>query len=356
MGRVTLGAARGFSLLASFLLFHGCGGSLRRQVSPRSSGIPAASVAPSASQPSLDEAVEQLASVLERVGPAPPQLRLAVLDMEDLKGAALVLGRYLSERLTTRLWTPGGYSVIERRRLAQVLDELEFAQSDLVDPTNGRRFGRMAGVSAVVVGTVSVLSDRVEIDARIVDLETTNILAAARTSLAKNADVRAMLVPLPDVRRRWPGQPPAVNAAGDTAAAASATPAGAVVWSDRSLRAEGVEARRTGEEVRVTVRLTNLTGTYRTVRFFRLDLERRSVGPLRTYLIDDSGNRYPAVQGSMFRRPYGDGVVELAPGVSAQAYLLFSPVAREAKSVTLVNISVLTTMRLGPIPILEDSS
>jgi TolB-like protein len=348
--RLPLTAVGSFALLASVLLFGGCSGSLRRHVPPPSSGIPGPS------QSSLDEAVEHLASELERVGPMPAQLRLAVLDMEDLTGATLVLGRYLSERLTTRLWTPGGASVIERRRLAQVLDELEFAQSDLVDPTNGRRFGRMAGVSAVVVGTVSVLSDRVEIDARIVDLETTRIVAAARTALAKKADVRAMLVPLPDVQRRWPGQRPAVNAAADTAGAPSVTQGGAVVWSDRSLRAEAIEARRTGEAIRVTFRLTNLTGTYQTVRFFRLYPELRPTGSVRTYLIDDSGNRYPVVEGSMFQRPYDDGVVELAPGGSVEAYLVFSPVARAAQSVTLVNVHVLRAMRLGPIPIFEGSS
>lgn len=355
MVRLTLTAVGSFALLASVLLFDGCGRSLRRLVPPPSSEIPGASVARGASQPSLDEAVEQLASELERGGPMPAQLRLAVLDMEDLKGATLVLGRYLSERLTTRLWTPGGAPVIERRRLAQVLDELEFAQSDLVDPTNGRRFGRMAGVSAVVVGTVSVLSDRVEIDARIVDLETTSIVAVARTALAKNADVRAMLVPFPDVQRRWPGQRPAVNAPADTAGAPSAKPVGAVVWSDQTLRADGIEARRTGDAIRVTFRLTNLTGTYQTVRFFRLDDELPSAGPVRTYLIDDSGNRYPVVQGSMFQRAYRDGVVELAPGVSVEAYLVFGPVARAAQSVTLVNVHLLRAMRLGPIPILEGS-
>lgn len=208
---------------------------------------------------SLDQAVDSLAQQLLRPPPGPRELRLAVLDLQDLRGATPVLGRYLAERLTTRLSGLGrGYALIERRRLSQALDELEFAQSDLVDPTRARRFGRMAGVDAIVVGTVSALPDRVETDVRVVDLETTRVLVTARVSLASNADVVIMLALLPDTRGRAAAAAPAPPAVPERPPTPATPPTPRLPeWSDHRYRVEIVDARGGGRSVEITLMIRN---------------------------------------------------------------------------------------------------
>lgn len=108
----------------------------------------------------LKEAVEQLAVQLAKSVPEGQTMRVAVTDFPDLQGVTSDLGRYIAERLTTRLSAQTQkFRVIERRRLGQVLGELRFSMSDLVDPDKAKQLGKMLGVEAIAVGTLSDLGD-----------------------------------------------------------------------------------------------------------------------------------------------------------------------------------------------------
>jgi TolB-like protein len=172
----------------------------------------------------LKEAVEQLASQLAKGAPEGKPVRIAVTDLPDLQGVTSDLGRYVAERLTSRMIQSGRFRVIERRRLGQVLNELRFSMSDLVDPAKAKQLGRLAGVDALVVGSVSDLGNSVEVDARIIEVETSNMLLAATATISKDDTVKAML----DRGRVAPAEaqartPLAASGGGSTAATESGT-------------------------------------------------------------------------------------------------------------------------------------
>lgn len=150
---------------------------------------------PSLAQPAeLKEAVEQLGAQLAKSVPEGRIMRVAVTDIPDLEGVTSNLGRYIAERLTTRLSAlPQKFRVIERRRLGQVLGELRFSMSDLVDPAKAKQLGKMLGVEALVVGTVSDLGNVVEVDARIIEIETNNTLPGVTAAISKDETVRRMI-------------------------------------------------------------------------------------------------------------------------------------------------------------------
>lgn len=173
----------------------------------------------------LDQAIEQLGSQITRSLQSQRYLRLAVTDLPDLDDRGTMLGRYIAERLTTALSGQPGFAVMERRRVSQVLTELNFGAFDLVQPENARRFGRMLGVDAIVTGTLSALPDRADVDVRVVDIETSNILTAARATVLKTSDVSAMLVPVAsDSARRVTSQASAPATAAPTAPASPPAP------------------------------------------------------------------------------------------------------------------------------------
>src|SRR5437867_9203490 len=141
----------------------------------------------------LKDGVERLAAELAKSVPTGKTLRVAVTDFPDLQGVTSNLGRYVAERLTTRLSAQTEkFRVIERRRLGQVLGELNFSMSDLVDPSKAKQLGRMLGVEAIVVGTVSDLGNSVDIDARIIEIETNNILRGMTVGISKDETVRRL--------------------------------------------------------------------------------------------------------------------------------------------------------------------
>lgn len=65
------------------------------------------------------------------------------------------LGRALSDVLVDRLVQDGKFIVIERAQLDQIVKEQNFSNSDRADPSTAAKIGKIAGVDAVVIGSVT---------------------------------------------------------------------------------------------------------------------------------------------------------------------------------------------------------
>lgn len=116
------------------------------------------------------------------------------------------VGKGIVDMITTSLVKDGTFSVIERKNLDAVLHEQNFSNSDRANPTSAAKIGKILGVNAIIVGTVTQfgLEDKsvgvggfasrlggfgggrvrsksgianVAIDARLVDVNTGEVLA-----------------------------------------------------------------------------------------------------------------------------------------------------------------------------------
>ena len=104
--------------------------------------------------------------------------------------------------MVTEMDASGRFRVIERERLENLLAESEFSLSDLADSGNAKSIGNLLGVDALCFTNIASVSEEtkratmfiayvdtqtVEIgmDARIVDVETGEILASAQSSTIK---------------------------------------------------------------------------------------------------------------------------------------------------------------------------
>lgn len=92
------------------------------------------------------------------------RMRIAILDFDfastGLTGSAYSFadrgpGQGISDLLTNRLVQNGSFSIIERSRVAEVLREQNLGASGRVDASTAARIGRILGVNAVVVGSVT---------------------------------------------------------------------------------------------------------------------------------------------------------------------------------------------------------
>jgi curli biogenesis system outer membrane secretion channel CsgG len=117
------------------------------------------------------------------------------------------IGKGIADMIVTNLVRDGTYSVIERKQLAKILQEQNFSNSDRANPATAARIGKVLGVNAIVIGTITQFgfetkkldtgavtshlgfglggvgtrksNATVVLDARIVDTETGEILAVA---------------------------------------------------------------------------------------------------------------------------------------------------------------------------------
>lgn len=138
-------------------------------------------------------AADSLAIQLSALVPSERKLRVAVADFVDLQGVSNDLGRFIASRLTTRLAQNATFAVVERQRLGQVLAELKFSMSDLVDPDKAKQLGGMVGVEALIVGTMSQLGSEIDIDARIIEIESNELLGAATATIEVDDLVEGMI-------------------------------------------------------------------------------------------------------------------------------------------------------------------
>ena len=120
--------------------------------------------------------------------------KIAVLDFQ-LQGGnhdSQDMGKIVAEWLITALVKEGRFDVIERRLLEKVLEEQKIGVSGLVDESSASRLGKVLGAKIVITGSVMEYQGVVEANARIIEVETSSIIAAESaksTSAAKLEDL-----------------------------------------------------------------------------------------------------------------------------------------------------------------------
>jgi curli biogenesis system outer membrane secretion channel CsgG len=160
------------------------------------------------------------AAAAPATAPAHPQgrkKRVAVFDFDFATvqtasaaafGQNVDVGKGISDLLVKYLVQDGTYSVIERKALDKILAEQNFSNSDRANPASAAKLGKLLGVDAIIVGSVTQFGNEtknvgagggggglggfglggfshknskaiVNVDARIVDIDTAEILGVA---------------------------------------------------------------------------------------------------------------------------------------------------------------------------------
>jgi curli biogenesis system outer membrane secretion channel CsgG len=65
------------------------------------------------------------------------------------------IGKGISDLLVDKLVNAGKYSVIERKALDKILAEQNFSNSDRADPSSAAKIGKILGVDAIIVGSIT---------------------------------------------------------------------------------------------------------------------------------------------------------------------------------------------------------
>lgn len=90
--------------------------------------------------------------------------RVAVLDFDygtvqssasAIFGTNVDVGKGISDLLVQKLVQDGKYSVIERNAIEKVLHEQNFSNSDRADSATAAKIGRILGVDAIILGTIT---------------------------------------------------------------------------------------------------------------------------------------------------------------------------------------------------------
>lgn len=154
---------------------------------------PPIQVAQAMPEKTLDRAIESLAQQIATSLPAEKKPLTAVLDFNDLSGCVSSFGRLVGEELVTKLFQTRRVRVVERGLLEKAVNELKFNLSELVDPSRAKQLGKQVGADAIVTGTITDLGSAVKVNARLIEVERGDILAAAGAEVTKDGVVARLI-------------------------------------------------------------------------------------------------------------------------------------------------------------------
>jgi len=247
-------------------------------------------------------------TIAEKVATADKK-RIAVVDFTDLKGNVTELGRFLAEEFSVSLAGLGkGFEVVDRTHLKSIIAEHKLSTTGIIDPQTARKLGKIAGVEALVTGTITPFGDSVRLAIKVLDTNTARVITGITGNIAKTKAIEELLAsgittPIP------PGQPPV----------------------GKEVEAEGfifrpVGCERNGSKITCTISLTNNGDETRRICIHHGD---------SSYFVDNLGNKYP-VKVSIGGQGIGYGCASgtFLPQVPTNIVLFAEDVSSDATLIT----------------------
>lgn len=145
--------------------------------------------------------------------------KVAVLDFQ-LQGDGFQtsdMGSIVAEWLITALVKEGRFDVVERRLLQKLVAEQKLALTGLVDARGAVKLGKVLGVKIIISGSVMKFQNILEVNARIIDVETGSIIAAESVKSSTAKRLEDLVVQMAEIIiRDFPLEGYVVNRKGDT--------------------------------------------------------------------------------------------------------------------------------------------
>lgn len=126
--------------------------------------------------------------------------KVAVLDFQ-LQGDGFEtkdMGAIVAEWFITALVRTGRFDVVERAMLKKIIDEQKMGLSGVVDEKTATKLGKILGVKVIISGSVMKLQDILEVNARIIDVETASIIAAESVRATASTSLQSLIVQMSD--------------------------------------------------------------------------------------------------------------------------------------------------------------
>jgi TolB-like protein len=120
--------------------------------------------------------------------------KVAVVDFTDLQGNVTELGRFIAEEFSTSLLIARkGFTVIDRTHLKTLLKEHKLSAKGLIDPATAKKLGKIAGVEALITGTLTPLGESVKITVKLLDTETAALIDANRGNIPMTGAIKKLM-------------------------------------------------------------------------------------------------------------------------------------------------------------------
>lgn len=112
-----------------------------------------------------------------RVTQVGSRLSLAVLPFDN-KGGSPEITSMVQDNMITTLYNLRRFKILERSKIDEIVKEQKLGMTGFIDPAKAVKVGKVAGVDAILMGSISSTAGGVAITARLIDTETGTIITA----------------------------------------------------------------------------------------------------------------------------------------------------------------------------------
>jgi len=141
-----------------------------------------------------EKEIKALSSTLAQSIVTSGKKSIAVVDFTDLQGNVTELGRFLAEEFSVALSEWGkGFDVVDRTHLKSLLKEHELALTGLIDPKTTRKIGEIAGVHALITGTITPFGDSIRLAVKVLATSTAKVIGASRGDIPKTKAIEDLI-------------------------------------------------------------------------------------------------------------------------------------------------------------------
>ena len=143
----------------------------------------------------VEEGLGQLAQAIVEKSNAADRTTIAILPFANADGTCSVLSSYIVDELTLRLFSvvDSKLEIVERSQLEALLAEMKAGASGLLNPETTKQLGNLSGVSALALGTITVIGDQIRVNARLVATDTGKTISAAAVNIPKTSAIEELL-------------------------------------------------------------------------------------------------------------------------------------------------------------------
>lgn len=278
-----------------------------------------------------EKEIKTLSSALSENIAKAGKRNIAVVDFTDLDGNVTKLGRFFAEEFSIALLsTARGFEVVDRTHLKTLLQEHKLSATGLIDPAAARKLGQIAGVEALITGTITPFGESVRLSVKILDTNTAKLIGANTSDIPKTKAIEELLAQGIDF--------------GNTPGMVSDSPKTPAKLAGKQVQFTGKTLTRgvktNDEYIRFSVlsliilqdRRIQLHTAWDNINQDRLPIEVKLYNPqANLYLVDDLGNEYAYLE--------SEGITEqktvIRPGAKKTASFIFSPIQSGASTLAL---------------------
>ncbi|MHA6298736.1 FlgO family outer membrane protein [Devosia sp. CAU 1758] len=143
----------------------------------------------------VEDGLVQLAYDIAERSKAAERTTIAVLPFLHADGTCSVLSTYVVDELILSLFSLADteIDIVERSQLEAIIAELSIGEGGLLNPATTVRLGNLSGVSALTIGTITVIGNRVRLNARLVATDTGRIFSAAAVTVPNTSDLSTLM-------------------------------------------------------------------------------------------------------------------------------------------------------------------